>query len=122
MEIAGGARQAADLIGKAFGNSESSGSINERTRRLIVLPNTQPTEEETQQFDELVSNGTLYLSEYGLMIRVNKNIATGVNLRSGYYALGQRRLERGLLYLARRYEGWEDPTGTELKQKEENQS
>lgn len=119
-EIFCGARQAGNLIGRAFGDSDSFMASMERTKRLTVLPE-EPTEEDIEQFEVLVKTHTIHVSEYGLMIRVDQNISTGINLRSGYYALGTERLTGGLLYLARRFGGWEDPTGATLKEQEKGQ-
>ena len=105
-------RQAANLIGLALRFGGNGGlEIMERTKRLTVLPNTQPTEIEESQFQVLLQNETIRLDRFGVMIRVGRDILTDINLRSGYYGLGQGRLEGAMLYLARQLGGWEDPTG-----------
>jgi len=63
----------------------------------------------------LLDNGTLHFEDIGerrlLMIKSTPGISTGLNLNTGKYALGAKRLELGLLFLARQLSGWENPTG-----------
>lgn len=120
-EIFNGARQAADIIGKAFRNPEQLWAREQKANMLAVL-REEPTEDEMAQFEALRLNGTIYLGEFGVMGRVNQNISVGINLRSGYYDFGQFKLTDGLLFLARRLGGWEDPTGASLKQSEKSHS
>lgn len=113
MSIYEGARGAADLIGTNLDR------LFDRSRDGIVVKVSDPSVEDEDWFNALLENKTIHFEEIAsrrmLMIRCGPGFSTGINLDTGEYALRSKTLEPGLLFLARRLAGWENPTGEKPK-------
>lgn len=105
-----------DYIGDLLGSSSRRPDFWSREDRLRVLTGVEPTEDDEARFEALLQNGILYRGDRCLMIRINPGLSTGLNLKSGAYALGAKTFDDITLFLARKHDGWEDPTGSSLRE------